>query len=56
MSELIVIGFEEEKSAFEMEKTLKDLYKIEVLKIEDIAVVTKDEDGDMKLHQSLMTK
>ena len=56
MSELIVIGFEEEKSAFEMEKTLKDLQKMDVLKIEDIAVVTKDENGAMKLHQSLMTK
>jgi len=56
MSELIVIGFDEEKTAFEMEKTLKGLQKIDVLKIEDIAVVTKDEDGAMKLHQSLLAK
>lgn len=56
MSELIVIGFDEEKTAFDMEKTLKGLQKMDVLKIEDIAVVTKDADGNMKLHQSLLTK
>ena len=54
-SELVVIGFDEEKSAFELEKALKSLQKQKVLKMEDIAVVTQSEDGDMKLHQSLMT-
>jgi uncharacterized membrane protein len=56
MSELIVIGFDEEKTAFDMQKALKDLQKQGVLKMEDIVVVTKDEDGEMKLHQSLLTK
>ena len=56
MSELIVIGFDEEKTAFDMEKALKDLQKQDVLKIEDIAVVTKKADGEMKIHQSLLTK
>ena len=55
MSELIVIGFEEEKTAFELEKALKDVQKQGVIKMDDIAVVTKTKDGEMKLHQSLMT-
>lgn len=56
MSELIVIGFDEQQTAFDMEKALKDLQKQDLLKLEDVAVVTKDEDGAMKLHQSLWTK
>jgi len=56
VSELIVIGFDDETSAFDMEKALKDLQSKDVLKMEDLAVVIKDEDGQLKLHQSLLTK
>jgi len=39
-----------------MEKALRDLQSKDVLKMEDLAVVTKDEDGQLKLHQSLLTR
>lgn len=52
MSELIVIGFDDEKTAFEMRVSLNEMQKMDLLKMEDVVVVTKDDKGRMKLHQS----
>jgi len=52
MSDLIVIGFEDEHSAFEMRATLAKLQKEYLIEMEDVVVVTKDNDGKIKLHQA----
>ena len=53
MSELVVIGFEDEQTAFEMRATLANLQKEYLIEMEDVVVVTKDEKGKVKLHQAL---
>ena len=53
MSELVVIGFEDENTAFEMRAALAKLQKEYLIEMEDVVVVTKDEEGKAKLHQAV---
>lgn len=53
MSNLVVIGFEDESTAFEMRAELAKLQKEYLIEMEDIVVVTKDEEDKIKLHQAV---
>ena len=53
MSDLVVIGFEDEHTAFEMRAALGKLQKEYLIDMEDVVVVTKDEKGKVKLHQAV---
>jgi uncharacterized membrane protein len=53
MSDLVVIGFEDEHTAFEMRAALAKLQKEYLIEMEDVVVVTKDEKGKVKLHQAV---
>ena len=53
MSELVVIGFENETRAFEMRAELAKLQKEYLIEMEDVVVVTKDDKGKVKLHQAV---
>ena len=53
MSDLVVIGFDDEHTAFEMRAELAKLQKEYLISMEDVVVVTKDENGKVKLHQAV---
>ena len=53
MSNLVVIGFDEEHKAFEMRAKLVELQKEYLIEMEDVVVVTKDDAGKVKLHQAI---
>ena len=53
MSELVVIGFDNEVRAFEMRAELAKLQKEYLIEMEDVVVVTKDDKGKVKLHQAV---
>ena len=53
MSDLVVIGFENEHQAFEMRAELAKLQKEYLIEMEDVVVVTKNEKGKVKLHQAV---
>ncbi len=53
MSNLVVIGFDDEHTAFEMRAQLVKLQKEYLLEMEDVVVVTKDEKDKIKLHQAV---
>ena len=53
MSDLVVIGFDDEQTAFEMRAALVKLQKEYLIKMDDVVVVTKDEKGKVKLHQAM---
>ena len=53
MSDLVVIGFENEHTAFEMRAALARLQKEYLIDMEDVVVVTKDDKGKVKLHQAV---
>ena len=53
MSELVVIGFDDEHTAFEMRGALTKMQKEYLIEMEDIVVVTKDKKGKVKLHQAV---
>jgi uncharacterized membrane protein len=53
MSDLIVVGFEDEATAFELRTALVALQKEYLLEMEDAVVVTKGTDGKVVLHQSV---
>ena len=52
MSNLVVIAFNDEHTAFEMRAKLVQLQKEYLLEMEDVVVVTKDEKNKVKLHQA----
>jgi uncharacterized membrane protein len=52
MSDLIVIGFDNEIRAFEMRAELAKLQKEYLITMDDVVVVTKDVEGKVKLHQA----
>jgi uncharacterized membrane protein len=52
MSDLVVIGFDNEHTAFEMRAELVKLQKEYLIEMEDVVVVTKDDKGKVKLHQA----
>jgi uncharacterized membrane protein len=53
MSNLIVIGFSDESTAFAMRAELVKMQKEYLLEMEDVVVVTKDEKDQVKLHQAV---
>jgi len=53
MSDLVVIGFDDEHTAFEMRAALVKLQKEYLIEMEDVVVVTKDEKEKVKLHQAI---
>ena len=53
MSHLLVIGFDDETTAFEMRAELARMQKEYLIEMEDVVVVTKDGNDRVKLHQSV---
>jgi uncharacterized membrane protein len=53
MSNLIVIGFDNEHKAFEMRAELVKLQKEYLIEMEDAVVLTKNEQEKIKLHQAM---
>jgi uncharacterized membrane protein len=52
MSDLIVVSFENEATAFELRAELIKLQKEYLLEMEDVVVVTRSEDQKVQLHQT----
>ncbi|TWI34341.1 DUF1269 domain-containing protein [Paracoccus sulfuroxidans] len=55
MSDLVVVAFDDEKTGFDLRDELVKLQQEYLLELEDIVVVTRDQDGKIKLHQALNT-
>ena len=53
MSNLIVIGFDEEADAFGMRAALAKMQREYLIEMEDAAVVTLDAKGKVQLHQAV---
>ncbi len=53
MSNLVVIGFDDESTAFAMRAELIKMQKDYLIEMEDVVVVTKDEKDKVKLHQAV---
>ncbi len=53
MSNLVVVAFDNEHTAFEMRAQLVKLQKEYLLEMEDVVVVTKDSADKVKLHQAV---
>jgi uncharacterized membrane protein len=53
MSDLIVIAFKDEQTAFALRADLAKMQKEYLIDMEDIVVVTKDDKGKVKLHQAM---
>jgi uncharacterized membrane protein len=53
MSDLVVIAFPDEATAFALRAELVKLQKEYLIEMEDVVVVTKDDKGDVKLHQAV---
>ncbi len=53
MSNLVVVGFDDESTAFAMRDELIKMQKDYLLEMEDVVVVTKDQKNKVKLHQTL---
>jgi uncharacterized membrane protein len=52
MSDLIVISFEDEQTAFALRAELAKLQQEYLIEMDDAVVVTKDDKGKVKLHQA----
>ena len=53
MSDLVVVAFKDETTAFEMRAALAKMQKEYLIEMEDAVVVTRDEKGKVKLHQAM---
>lgn len=53
MSELIVIAFDNEPAGFELRTELVKLQKEYLIEMEDVVVVTRQSETDIKLHQAV---
>ncbi len=53
MSDLIVVSFPDETTAFELRAELAKLQREYLLDVEDIVVATRGEDGKVRLHQAV---
>lgn len=53
MSDLIVMLFDDEMTAFEMRAELAKLQGEYLIQMEDVVIVTKNEQGKVKLHQAV---
>lgn len=53
MSDLIVVAFDDETTAFDLRAELAKLQTEYLLEMEDIVVVTRNDEGKVRLHQAL---
>lgn len=53
MSDLIVVAFKDEATAFELRAELVRLQKEYLLEMEDVVIVTRTEGNDVQLHQAV---
>jgi len=53
MSNLVVIAFDDEQTAFQMRSALVGLQRQYLIEMEDVVVVSKDDKGEVKLHQAI---
>ena len=53
MSDLVVVGFDDESTAFTVRAELVKMQKDYLIEMEDVVVVTKDEKDKVKLHQAV---
>ena len=53
MSDLIVVAFKDEATAFEMRAELVRLQKDYLLDMADVVIVTRNEGGEVQLHQAV---
>ncbi len=53
MSDLVIVAFPDEATAFEARAELVRLQKEYLIEMEDAVVVTRDETGDVRLHQAV---
>ena len=53
MSDIGIVTFHDEEAAGNVLKSLKKMEKLHELKLEDAAVVVKDDDGNVKVQQTL---
>ncbi|MFZ5708766.1 MAG: DUF1269 domain-containing protein [Pseudomonadota bacterium] len=53
MSDLIVVAFPDEATAFEMRAELMRMQREYLIEMEDVAVVTREPGGDVQLHQAV---
>jgi uncharacterized membrane protein len=53
MSNLVVVTFDDESTAFEMRAELAKMQKEYLIEMEDAVVVTRDDKGKTKLHQAV---
>ena len=53
MSDLVVVSFPDEQTAFELRAKLSQLQKEYLIDMEDVVVVTKDANGKVKMHQAV---
>jgi uncharacterized membrane protein len=53
MSDLVVVSFPDQETAFQLRAELTRLQKEYLIDMEDVVVVTKEESGKVKLHQAV---
>jgi uncharacterized membrane protein len=53
MSNLVAIAYADREAAEQVRRTLMELQKEHVIELDDMVVVTRAEDGKVKLHQSV---
>ncbi len=51
MSDLVIVAFVDEATAFEARAELMSLQKEYLIEMEDVVIITREEGGDVKLHQ-----
>jgi len=53
MSDLVAVAFDDETTAFELRSELAKLQKEYLIAMEDVVIVTRDDNGKVKLHQAV---
>ncbi len=53
MADLVAVAFDDETTAFELRAELAKLQKEYLISMDDVVVVTRDEEGRVKLHQAV---
>ncbi len=53
MSDLVIVAFPDEATAFALRAELVKLQKEYLIEMEDVVIVTRELDGDVKLHQAV---
>lgn len=53
MSDLVIVAFRDEATAFDLRAELVKLQREYLIEMEDVVIVTREPDGDVKLHQAV---